>query len=85
MTVGQSSTFQAFQSTPPSGGFLIYYKAQTPVSDAVMQRDLPNFTAGVREQRQMAAFSLWMSKELQMHVEKAPDKKSAGEAPTSSR
>jgi len=84
LSVGQATPFEAFQTTPPSGGFLIYYKAQTPVSDDVMRRDMPSYLKAVRDQRQMAAFSLWMGREMQMHVEKPPARDAADQAPKSS-
>jgi hypothetical protein len=88
LSVGQISRLEPLPPvTPsgvPSGRFLFYYKAQTPVSDTVMQRDLPNFLYSEREQRQMTAFSIWLNREMQQHFKKANEKDSAGEAPPSS-
>jgi hypothetical protein len=76
LAVGQMSRFEP----TPTGGFLIYVKGQTPVSDEVMQRDLPAFLATQREQRQMAAFSIWMGREMQLHVVRPAAKPAAGQA-----
>jgi hypothetical protein len=78
MAVGEMSPFEP----TGTGGFLFYLKAQTPVSDEITKRELPDFLARQREQRQMAAFSLWMGREMQLHVVRPPTKPAAGEEPT---
>jgi len=80
LSVGQIAPFEATQN----GGFLIYLKSETPVSDEIMQRDLPEFLARQREQRQLAAFSIWLGREMQMHVTRPAPKTAPGETPPSS-
>jgi hypothetical protein len=68
-----------FEATP-DGGFVMSLKSQTPVADDIMQRDMPVFLEGQREQRQMAAFSIWMSREMQPpHVIRPAPKPAPGE------
>ena len=77
MPVGQITTLEKTLT----GGFLMFLKARTQVDDAIVQRDLPAFLATQREQRQMAAFSIWISREMQMHLVRPAAKPAAGEAP----
>jgi len=77
LKIGQVSPFEPTET----GGFLVYLKAETPVSDEIMQRDLPAFLATQREQRQMAAFSIWMGREMQLHVVRPAAKTAAGVEP----
>ncbi len=42
-----------------TGGFLVYLKAITPVSEAKLKSDLPEFTAKLRQSRQYEAFADW--------------------------
>jgi len=77
MPVGQITTLEKTLA----GGFLMFLKARTQVDDAIVQRDLPAFLAIQREQRQIAAFSIWIGREMQMHVVRPAAKPAAGEAP----
>ena len=62
-----------------TGNLLLFLKARSPVEEAVVQRDLPAFLTSQREQRQYAAFSLWLGREMQTHVVRPP-KPSAAQA-----
>jgi hypothetical protein len=80
LPVGQMAPYQQL----PNEGFLICVKARTPVDESVVQRDLPAFLAREREQRQYAAFSIWMGRELQLHTTQPAAKPAAGQASPSS-
>lgn len=49
----------------PEGGFIIYLKARLPVEPAKLQKELPDYLARLREQRQSAAFGEWFQKAVQ--------------------
>ena len=76
MPVGQVTPFEKTLT----GGFLMFLKARTQVDDAIVQRDLPAFLATQREQRQIAAFSIWLHREMQLHVVEPSAKPAAGAA-----
>ena len=59
------------------GGFLLYFKAELPVDEAVMQRDLPAFLARMRERFQIAAFNAWFNRQYQLHFVPPPGNLSA--------
>jgi len=80
MAVGQISPFVKTET----GGFVMCLKARTPVEESVVKRDLPAFLAKQREQRQFAAFSIWIGREIQTHVKMPSPKPAAGQAPPSS-
>ncbi len=80
MPVGQMAPFEPTDT----GGFVLCLKARNEVDDSIVQRDLPAFLATQREQRQFAAFSIWIGREMQLHVQMPPTKPAAGEAPPSS-
>ena len=73
MHPGQTSPF----IPTDDGGFFLYIKAQLPVEDAALHRDLPAFLARMREQRQIAAFNAWFNKEYQLHVVPPPSERTA--------
>jgi hypothetical protein len=50
------------------GGFVVYVKARTPVDEAILQKELPNYLARMRDQRQQAAYSEWFGKQFQTRV-----------------
>lgn len=47
------------------GGYFVYVKERLPVDQAKMQKELPEYLARMREQRQNAAFGEWFQKEIQ--------------------
>jgi hypothetical protein len=47
------------------GGYIVYLKARQPVDQAKLQKELPEFVAHMREQRQNAAFAEWFQKQIQ--------------------
>lgn len=47
------------------GGFIVGVKARQPIDQAKLQKELPEFVARMREQRQNAAFGEWFQKQLQ--------------------
>jgi hypothetical protein len=47
------------------GGYVLYLKARQPVDQAKMQKEMPQFLARMREQRQNAAFGEWFQKQVQ--------------------
>jgi hypothetical protein len=49
----------------PEGGYIIYMKGRLPVDQAKLQKDLPEYVARLREQRQGAAFSEWFQRAAQ--------------------
>ncbi len=50
------------------GGFVVYVRERLPVDSAKMQREMPDFLARMREQRQIAAFQQWLERELQLRL-----------------
>jgi hypothetical protein len=55
-----------------NGGFLLYLKAQLPVDQASMQRDMPAFVARMRERLEIAAFNAWFTRQYQLHFVAPP-------------
>jgi hypothetical protein len=47
------------------GGFMIYMKGRLPVDQAKLEKELPDYVARMREQRQSAAFGEWFQKAVQ--------------------
>jgi hypothetical protein len=47
------------------GGYVVYLKARQPVDPAKLQKELPDYVARLREQRQNAAFGEWFQHQLQ--------------------
>ena len=80
MPLGQIMPYQP----TPTGGLVMCLKARTPVDESVVLRDMPAYLARQREQRQFAAFQIWIGREIQMHVKMPATKPAAGEAPPSS-
>jgi hypothetical protein len=73
MRPGQCSPF----IPTADGGFLLYFKAQMPVDEAALQRDLPTFTARMRERFEIAAFNGWFTRQYQLHFVPPPGDLSA--------
>jgi hypothetical protein len=73
MHAGQCSPF----IPTADGGFLLYVKAQLPVDEATLQRDLPVFLARMRERFQIAAFNAWFTRQYQLHFVPPPGDLSA--------
>jgi hypothetical protein len=73
MHAGQYSPF----IPTADGGFLLYVKAQLPVDEAALQRDLPAFLARMRERFQFAAFNAWFGRQMQLHFVAPPGEPSA--------
>jgi hypothetical protein len=64
-----------------TGNLLLFLKSRTPVEESVVQRDLPAFLTTQREQRQYAAFSLWLGREMQAHLSRPPKPSAAQTQP----
>ena len=56
--IGHASDFAA----TAQGGFIVYVKAQLPIDTAIMNDDLPQFTASLRQQRESMAFNNWLER-----------------------
>jgi hypothetical protein len=53
---------QASKFEPTSdGGFILYVQSQLPIDQAVMNTDLPQFTANLRRSRESEAFDEWFN------------------------
>jgi hypothetical protein len=50
------------------GGFVVYVKSRMPVGEEAMKKELPVYLARMRDQRQQAAYSAWLSKQFQTRV-----------------
>jgi hypothetical protein len=59
------------------GGFILYFKAQLPVDEASMKRDLSGFLSQMRDRLQIAAFNAWFTRQQQMHFIPPPGDVSA--------
>jgi hypothetical protein len=68
MHAGQCSPF----IPTAEGGFLLYVKAQLPVDEETLQRNLPAFLARMRERLQVAAFNAWFGRQYQLHFVAPP-------------
>jgi hypothetical protein len=64
LPTGQPSPFLALAT----GGLIVCVQSRTPLDDAIVERDIPAFLAQRRRDLQIAAFSLWLGKELRAHV-----------------
>jgi hypothetical protein len=73
MHAGQCSPF----IPTAEGGFVLYLKAELPVDQAALQRDLPAFLARMRERLEIAAFNAWFNRENQLHFVPPPGDLSA--------
>jgi hypothetical protein len=64
LPVGQSSKF----IPTPEGGLVAYVKERLPVDEARMEKELPFYLARMREQRQIAAFQEWFTRQIQLRL-----------------
>jgi hypothetical protein len=62
LPTGQSSKYIAITD----GGLVAYVKERLPVDEARMTEELPYYLARMREQRQTAAFSIWLQRQFQL-------------------
>jgi hypothetical protein len=62
LPVGQSSKYIPITD----GGLVAYVKERLPVDEAKMAQEFPYFLAHMREQRQMAAFNIWLGHQYQL-------------------
>ena len=61
------------------GGLVAYVKARQPVNEEKMKEELPFYLSRMREQRQVAAFQEWLSRQIQLRLIPPPgDQGSAG-------
>jgi hypothetical protein len=62
-------TGQASKFTPTDGGgYVLYVKQRLAVDEAKLREELPAYLTKMREQRQVAAFEQWFSREMQLHL-----------------
>jgi hypothetical protein len=62
-------TYQSSKFVPDeTGGYVVYVKQRLPVDEAKMKEELPAYLTKMREQRQIAAFEQWFSREMQLHL-----------------
>jgi hypothetical protein len=64
LLTGQASKFIPTED----GGYVIYVKQRLAVDEAKMRDELPGYLTKMREQRQVAAFEQWFSREMQLHL-----------------
>ncbi len=69
LPTGQSTRFLE----TADGGVVAYLKDRLPVDEAKMAAEMPMFLARMREQREVAAFSGWLNKQLQLRLVPAPE------------
>jgi hypothetical protein len=50
------------------GGLVAYVKARLPVDEERMRQEMPYYLARMREQRQIAAFQEWLSRQIQLRL-----------------
>jgi hypothetical protein len=64
LLTGQPSRFMPTDD----GGYVIYVKQRLAVDEAKLKEELPAYLTKMREQRQVAAFEEWFSREMQLHL-----------------
>jgi hypothetical protein len=75
LPTGQSSKYIAITD----GGLVAYVKERLPVDEARMTQELPYYLARMREQRQTAAFSIWLDRQFRLRwTPPASDQSSPG-------
>ncbi len=57
--VGDASGFQETDD----GGFIVFVQSQLPVDETIMESDLPQFAAELRQRRETEAFNEWVMRE----------------------
>ncbi|MGZ4974955.1 MAG: hypothetical protein ACXWDN_19520, partial [Limisphaerales bacterium] len=60
----QTGKMSAYMPTS-EGGYVVYLKTRQPVDQAKLRKELPDFVARMREQRQNAAFGEWFQRQIQ--------------------
>jgi len=72
---GQSSKY----IVTTDGGLVAYVKGRLPVDETRMKQEIPSYLARMRQQREYAAFSEWLSRQLQLRFVPPPEEQeSAG-------
>ena len=66
---GQSTRF----IETADGGVVAYIKDRLPVDEAKLAAEMPLFLARMREQREVAAFSGWLNKQISLRLVPAPE------------
>jgi hypothetical protein len=66
--VGSVSNFRPTDD----GGFVLYVESRLPVDQSKMAAELPQFTAQLREQREMQAFNSWVQREASRQLRSTP-------------
>ncbi len=58
--------------SPEEGGFVLFVESRLPVDQSEMAKELPEFTAQLREQRQNQMFSEWLMREASRELRNTP-------------
>jgi parvulin-like peptidyl-prolyl isomerase len=66
--IGATSGFKETED----GGFVVYVESRLPFDQSKMSTDLPQFTAQIRQQRQMQAFNNWVQREASRELRDTP-------------
>jgi len=66
--VGHASPFMETED----GGFIVYVQSRTPVNQAAVSTDLPQFTASLRRARENEAFNEWVQTEAGRELRNTP-------------
>jgi hypothetical protein len=75
-SVGHASGFEANNA----GGFVLFVQSQLPVDQAVMNTELPQFTASLRHSRETEAFNEWLQIEANRDLSDTPMARRAASA-----
>jgi peptidyl-prolyl cis-trans isomerase D len=73
--VGRASNFEPTDNNninDNSGGFVLYVQSRLPLDQTAMKTDLPQFTAGLRRQRESEAFNQWVQVEASRQLRNTP-------------
>jgi len=65
---GHASNFEETED----GGFIVYVQSRLPMDQSAMKADLPQFTAGLRRQRENEAFNQWLQAEANRQLRNTP-------------
>jgi hypothetical protein len=66
--VGDASGFQETDD----GGFIVFVQLQLPVDETIMESDMPQFAAELRQRRQSEAFNEWLMREANRSLKDTP-------------
>ena len=66
--IGHAGDFEETQD----GGFIVYVQSRLPLDQTAMKADLPQFTAGLRRQRENEAFNQWVQAEANRQLRNTP-------------